>query len=105
MPKYQMEKNRKLRSRKVDLENLFSTIFESKCDWPYYVADQATIFDISLDSEEELVSKLNIKFKIRLTNEDLKISVWELIDKINKSNKADSLSNNESSAINKNSKV
>jgi hypothetical protein len=51
---------------------------------PIFVSDEATIFDISSDSEDVLLSRIFNSYRIKLSKKDLQLKVWQLIDLIHK---------------------
>jgi hypothetical protein len=53
---------------------------------PIFVSDDATVFDISSDDESVLLSKIINTYNVTLSNKDLHLKVWQLIDLINKKN-------------------
>lgn len=51
-------------------------------EYPYFVSDAATVYDISSLSSEELRLRIERAYGIRITQEDLAIPVWQLLDRL-----------------------
>ncbi len=51
---------------------------------PFFISDDSTIFDISSDAENVLLSRIANSYNIKISNKDLQLKVWQLIDLIHK---------------------
>jgi hypothetical protein len=50
---------------------------------PAFVSDEATLLDVSLAPEEELIEKINGYYGRQLTRSDLRRSFWLLLEDLN----------------------
>ena len=65
--------------RKDAFERLVICVFEPDLR-PLFVSDEATIFDISGDSTQEILERIRIAYGIVLTHEQLRQPMWMLLD-------------------------
>jgi hypothetical protein len=65
--------------RKAALDRFTRTLFEADLQ-PWFVSDEATIFDISGDTIEEIMDKIRKCYGIELTRQHLSMPVWKLLD-------------------------
>jgi hypothetical protein len=69
----------KIFDRKTALERFVDKMFEPDLR-PWFVSDEATIFDISGDSTEEIVKQIKVHYGVLLTQDQLRMPVWKLLD-------------------------
>jgi hypothetical protein len=69
--------------RKVSLEaqEFFDNILSG--DEPVFVSDEATIWDVSTSTADELLERCSKFYGLSLTSEDLKQPLWKLLRKLN----------------------
>ncbi len=51
---------------------------------PLFISDEATIFDISSNSEESLIEKCFVYYRVKLTREQLTFPFWQVLDLLRK---------------------
>ena len=68
--------------KRTNLVREFLTRIVSTDEYPLYVSDDATIFDISSDSEVLLQLKINDAYEVNILKEHLSLKLWQLIDLI-----------------------
>ncbi len=50
---------------------------------PFFVSDEATIWDVSMNTAEELIDRISRYYKKPVTAADLKQPLWKLIRQLN----------------------
>lgn len=65
--------------RKAALDRLIDILFEPDLR-PLFISDEASIFDVSGDTEDELVSKIQLHYGRTLQIDELRLPVWRLLD-------------------------
>jgi hypothetical protein len=50
---------------------------------PLFISDEATIWDVSMSTGEELIDRISQHYKKRVTTVDLKQPLWKLIRQLN----------------------
>jgi len=50
---------------------------------PIFISDEATIWDVSVSSAEELIKRCSEYYGIDLSIDDLSMPLWKLIQKLN----------------------
>lgn len=50
-------------------------------EFPWFVSDEATVFDVSMLGEGEILSKLMARFGVPLQLNELKLPLWRLAEK------------------------
>lgn len=65
--------------RKAAFDRFVDKLFEPELR-PWFVSDEATIFEISGDTVEEIISKIKSTYGIELTHEQLRTPLWRLLD-------------------------
>jgi hypothetical protein len=58
-------------------------------EYPYFVSDAASIYDISSLSSEELRLRVERAYGVRITEKDLAIPVWQLLDHLRREGNKD----------------
>lgn len=49
---------------------------------PLFVSDEATLLDVSASPLDELISRCESYYKVRVSTEDLKQPLWQLLPKL-----------------------
>lgn len=64
---------------------LIEELLRRVCDegeFPWFVSDEATIFDVSTLSIDEILNRLESAHGIRVDTADLRLPIWKLLDKL-----------------------
>ena len=72
----------KMRAIQPLAEALFSSVLQSEA--PFFVSDEATVFDVSLASTEELLKRLSDYYHTSVSAEELRKPLWELLPDLEK---------------------
>ena len=64
----------------ADVERLLRAVCDDE-EFPWFVSDDATVFDVSTASEVELRERIAAAFGHVLTVDDLKLPLWQLARK------------------------
>ncbi len=55
---------------------------------PIFISDEATIFDVSMSSPEELLDRFSRYYRVTISRADLSLPLWKLLREINARRKA-----------------
>jgi hypothetical protein len=72
---------KQIEERREEAEFFIKAIIDPD-EYPYFVSDAASVYDISSLSGEELRLRVERAYGIRITEEDLAIPVWQLLDRL-----------------------
>lgn len=72
------------------LEDLVQELFKHVLydDEPIFISDEATIWDVSMSSPEELLSRFSSYYGITVSREDLNLPLWKLLREISSKRKS-----------------
>lgn len=65
--------------RKKMAQEFYNDIFDPE-DMPFIVTDEATLYDIYLGDELELIEKINKKYRVSVNLGHFKIPFWKFLD-------------------------
>ena len=67
------------------LKDLVQELFDNVLydEEPIFISDEATIWDVSMSSPEELLSRISRYYGITISRADLKLPLWKLLREIN----------------------
>ncbi len=71
-------------TKRQDALNLFLERMFDEEDRPYFVADDACTYDIFAGLDSEFVSRCEDAYGYRMTESDFRLTVWKLLDKLDK---------------------
>ena len=74
----------KVQRYKVVVERLLRAVCGAD-EFPWFVSDEATVFDVCTATEEELLNRLALVFGARVSAEELKLPIWHLACKLDES--------------------
>ena len=69
--------------RKVAVEQLLRVICDED-EFPWFVSDEATAFDVCTSSEEELMARVSAAYGIAVPAADLKLPIWQLAERLSR---------------------
>jgi hypothetical protein len=72
-------KNTQLETRVAFLSDFLSRMLE-KNEHPFFISDEATIFDISGEMPEEILLQIEKNFDVHLNEQQLAQPLWMLLD-------------------------
>lgn len=75
---------RQIEERSEEMECFIKAVIDPG-EYPYFVSDAASIYDISSLSSEELRLRVERAYEVRIAEEDLAIPIWQLLDRIRNS--------------------
>ena len=66
------------------LQDLVQELFEHVLydEEPIFISDEATIWDVSMSTSEELLGRISRYYGIKISNADLKQPLWKLLREI-----------------------
>jgi hypothetical protein len=70
-----------VRARVARVEKLLRIVCGDE-EFPYFVSDAATIYDVCSLLEDEIMAKLTHAYHVALDPADLRQPVWKLVDRI-----------------------
>ena len=67
------------------LQDLVQELFDHVLydEEPIFISDEATIWDVSMSSPEELLDRLSSYYGVTISRADLKLPLWKLLREIN----------------------
>ena len=65
--------------RKEVLDIFLNNVIDKE-EWPFFVSDEATVYDISTLTNKELLLRIETAYGKKLKFEDLKLPLWKLLD-------------------------
>jgi len=72
---------KQIEERRKEAELFIKAVIDPD-EYPYFVSDVASVYDLSSQSGEDLIFRVERAYGIRITEEDLAIPVWQLLDRI-----------------------
>ncbi|MDP1696243.1 MAG: hypothetical protein Q8L45_00405 [Xanthomonadaceae bacterium] len=72
---------KQIEGRREEAEFFIKAVIDPD-EYPYFVSDEASIYDISSLSSEDLRLRVERAYGVRITEEDLAIPVWQLLDRL-----------------------
>ena len=69
----------KLEERREEVERFIKAIVDPD-EYPCFVSDSASTYDISLLSSEELILRIKRAYGVCVTEKELSIPIWQLLD-------------------------
>lgn len=72
-----------VRARLARTERLLRTVCGDE-EFPYFVSDAATIFDVCSLPEGEILAKLTHAYQVALDPADLREPIWKLVDLVHR---------------------
>lgn len=79
--RYEFGETDKLSSRERELTEFLERMFDDE-DRPYFVADEACLYDIYAGDNDEFVARGREQYGKTLSENDFRIPVWQLLDKL-----------------------
>lgn len=77
--KYQLGNNNELGKRKRLLARLVTALAEPDMR-PWFLADEATVYEVSMDMPEEIIEKIGREYAVEVSVEQLSLPLWRLLD-------------------------
>jgi hypothetical protein len=81
---YQLETQAETIKRKREIDALVRIVEPDPKYHPSFISDRATLFDIFLDTEQEMRDKLEAHFRKKL-EVSLHLVLWKLVDELKRS--------------------
>jgi len=81
--KYFVADGIEMEKRKVVAEEFYHTILDPD-EIPLIVTDEATLYDIYIGDELELIQKVKQKYEVSIAIKHFKIPFWKLLDLLTK---------------------
>lgn len=78
---YQFADDDKLKKRQRQLSEFLDQMFDEE-DRPYFVSDEACLYDIYSGNDEEFSNRFEKWYGRRLTESEFRLNVWKLLDSI-----------------------
>ena len=78
---YQFADDDELKKRQRQLSEFLDRMFDEE-DRPYFVSDEACLYDIYSGADEDFSTRFEKWYGIRLTTSDFRLNVWKLLDSI-----------------------
>ena len=72
-----------IEKRREELEVFISSVIDPE-EAPYFVSDEASVYDITLEDDEEVLKKIKRKYGLSLNHCWLKKPIWQLLDHLKK---------------------
>jgi len=69
--------DQRVHQHKTAVERLLRVICAPE-ELPWFVSDEATVFDVSTATESELLDRITASWGLALNAEDLKLPLWQL---------------------------
>jgi len=66
--------------RAADVEHLLRGLLDD--EFPVFVSDDASVFDVSSLPAEEIVDRLARAFGVAVSSDDLRLPIWKLVDRL-----------------------
>ena len=76
---FQLGENNEIHKRAKLVQDFLEKIIHPE-ERPLFVSDDATVFDICSDDEHSLITKVADKYGVRLSNQQLQLKIWQLVD-------------------------
>lgn len=83
MPQFKTETSIEMDKRAEEARAFYEAVFDAD-ERPYFVSDAATLYDIFAGDEAELVERCFRRYGVRLTEQDFRLPVWQLLDRVTK---------------------
>jgi hypothetical protein len=78
---YKLSGSEEMGRREGKAEEFFRALLEAE-ERPYFVSDEATLYDIFVGDEAELNDRCEAHYGVRLKESDFKIPLWRLLDEL-----------------------
>ncbi len=78
---YTLFANDLLQRRQIQLNELILAVVDPE-EYPFYMSDQATLYDVSTDDEQEIKTRFEHHYRIPYLSEYGVIPIWKLLDRI-----------------------
>lgn len=78
---YKLFGSEEMDRRREKAEELYQVLLEADGQ-PYFVSDEATLYDIFVGDEEDLNDRCEAHYGVRLRKSDFKIPLWRLLDQL-----------------------
>ncbi len=72
-----------IKKRSLLVKNFLEKILHKE-ELPMFISDEARLFDLSSDLEQELITKIARLYGVKLTSDHLQLKLWQLVDLIYK---------------------
>jgi hypothetical protein len=78
---YQFADDDELKKRQRQLSEFLDRMFDEE-DRPYFVSDEACLYDIYSGADEDFSKRFEKWYGRRLTASDFRLNIWELLDSV-----------------------
>lgn len=68
-----------INKRKDKLESFLDAVIDPD-ERPYFVSDEASVYDITLEEDSEVINKINQTYNVSLGSDWLGKPLWQLLD-------------------------
>ncbi|MBF0366486.1 MAG: hypothetical protein HQK50_13015 [Oligoflexia bacterium] len=79
--KFQYVSDIEIKKRNNDIERFIALVIDKE-EIPYFVSDDASIFDISTDDKAVLINRIRTHYKVEISENELHLKLWQLLDLI-----------------------
>ena len=76
---FPFETTDEINKRQKLLNKLILTILDED-ERPYFVSDRATLYDITIKNEDEIINLISEKYGVLIQKEHFQIPIWKLLD-------------------------
>lgn len=70
-----------IQARASRVEQLLRHVCDDE-EFPWFVSDEATIYDVSTLSDGEIASRLESAYRVPIDPASLRLPIWKLLDKL-----------------------
>jgi hypothetical protein len=79
------EGDSEVRARAARVEEVVRLVCDEE-EFPYFVSDEATLFDVCTLTPEEIVERLASHYGTRVQSKELRLPIWKLVDWLDAAN-------------------
>jgi len=81
MKRYEMSDSVEMERRTAAAKRFFGAVMDSE-EQPYFVSDEACLYDVYAGDDAELIERCHASFGYRLNGDDFRKPVWRLLDEV-----------------------
>lgn len=78
---YELSVTEELKRRRERAEEFFRTVLDP-ADRPYFVSDEATLHDVFVGEEADIIARCEAHYGVKLGKTDFVTPVWRLLDEL-----------------------
>ncbi len=76
-----LEGDTHVQARMAQVEEMLRRVCDED-EFPWFVSDEATLFDVSTLTPEEIVDRLELHYGRRVQLTELRLPIWKLVDRL-----------------------